>query len=101
MKFSLTFFVIVASIIAIWIFAEIKRVKHKIFAIAIILMLLFFYFSFTSVFKNRNIDFMSIDGLVIASEIYFSWITSFFGNIKTITSNALKIDFEKNNSLFS
>jgi len=91
---------IIISILAIGIYmmAEVRRFKHKLWALLIIGLLLFAYISFTLTLKGKNIDFKSVSGLIQAGKIYFSWLGGVFGNMKTITSNAIKMDWSANDS---
>lgn len=83
----------VLAIIVIWIFIEVKRLKHKLFAVLLIVMILFFYISVTVTLKGQDIDLKSIPGIKEAGGIYLSWIGSIFTNLKTLTTNAIKMDW--------
>ncbi len=96
MEVGLTVFIIAALIIAIWIIVEIKRMRHKIFAIFLIALVLFLYISSTFVFKGHDIDFKTFSGISTATNLYFSWLGSIFGNIKSITTSAIKMDWKGN-----
>ena len=82
-------------ILGIWILVETKRMKHKIFAIILIALILVSYFGFSSVIKNNNIDLKTVEGLSKVTKLYFLWFGSLFGNMKSITTNAIKIDWSK------
>ncbi|HTY43748.1 MAG TPA: hypothetical protein VMC80_00710 [Patescibacteria group bacterium] len=82
--------VILALIVIIWVSAEFKRAKHKFLAIFLVAVILFIYFSATSVFSGKNVDLKSIGGITDAFKIYFSWLGSAFGSVQTFTSNAVK-----------
>ena len=97
MVVGVTFFIIAVLIIAIWVIIEIQRLKHKIFAIVLILLILFSYISATIIFRGQNLDFKTIPGVIEASKIYFSWLVSVFGNVKVITTNAVKMDWSGEN----
>tara|TARA_B100000315_G_scaffold193550_1_gene184073 strand:- start:26 stop:343 length:318 start_codon:yes stop_codon:yes gene_type:complete len=77
----------------IWIIIEIKRFKHKIFAIILIAFIIFAYVGFVVISQDNNIDLTSVSGVVDATKIYFSWIGSVFVNIKTATVNTIKLDW--------
>jgi len=95
---AITFLVIAVLIIAIWVIIEVKRMRHKIFAIFLIALILFGYFSFTFVLRDKNVDYSSFSGILKGTEIYFSWLGSIFGNAKTVTTNAIKMDWGGNKS---
>ena len=99
MMIGTTFLVIAGLIIAVWMVIELKRFKHKIFALFLIGLILFAYISSTIVFKGQDINFKSASGLSKASNLYFTWLGSFFGNVKTATGNVIKMDWGSKNAL--
>ncbi len=96
MALGVTIFIIAILIIAIWVIIEMKRMRHKIFAIFLIGLILFSYLSFTFVFKNHELDLTSINGIGEASGLYFSWLGGIFLNLKSITSKAVDMDWKGN-----
>jgi hypothetical protein len=94
---------IIISLLAIGIYmlAEFRKVKHQIWAVIIIGLLLFGYLSFTWVLRGRDIDYGTASGLFEATKIYFLWIGSIFGNMRTITGNAVDMDWGVNESKVS
>ncbi len=80
-----------------WFILEFKRLKHRIFAIFIIVFIIFLYLSMTIVFKYKNVDYKTIPGIMDATKIYFSWLFSVSGNFKSITTNAIQMDWSGNN----
>ena len=99
MAIGMTLFIVAILIIAIWVVVEIRRFKHKLFAIFLIALILFGYLSFTISFKDRAVDLKTIEGLTTASKIYFSWLGSMFGNLKSVTSYAVKKDWDGNETV--
>ncbi len=97
MAVGVTLLVVAILIIAIWIIIEVKRFKHKLFAIFLIILILFTYLSFTSVLKGKDINLKSIEGLQEASSLYLSWLGSIFGNLKSITTHAIDMDWKSIN----
>jgi len=83
-------------IVAIWVVIEVKRLKHKIFAILLIGLIIFAYVSFAMVFKDQEVNFKTIPGLFDASKIYFSWLLSITGNMHSITTHAIQMDWQGN-----
>jgi hypothetical protein len=96
---GVTLFIVAVVVIAIWVFIEIKRLKHKIFAVFLICLILFGYFSFLFVFKGKDINYKSIPGVIDATKIYFNWLFSIVGNFKSITTNAVKMDWQGNKTI--
>jgi len=86
--------VIAILIAVIWIFVELKRFKHKIFAMLLIAVILFSYFGFVMAIKGQEIDFKSVDGLKTAGGLYWAWLGNIFGNFKSMTTHAIKLDWK-------
>lgn len=96
MVIGTTILVIAILIVSIWIIIEIKRFKHKLLAIFLVALILFTYISFVSVIKGKEIDFKSVEGLKEAGGLYLSWLGSVFSNLKTLTVNAVNMDWKAN-----
>ncbi len=96
MVVGITLFVVAALVAAIWIIIEMKRLKHKLFAIFLIFLVLFTYISFTVVLKDHDVDIKTVPGMVEATKLYFSWLGSVFSNMKSITVQAIKMDWSGN-----
>ena len=92
------FFVIILLIIAIWIIVEIRRFKHKIFAIFLILLIVFLYVSTVVIFNNQEVELTSISGISSATKLYFSWLASAGDNLKTMAANVIKLDWLYDNA---
>lgn len=92
-----TLLIVAVLIIAIWVIIEIKRFKHKLFAILLIVLILFTYLSFTAVLKGKDIDFKTGAGLKEAGTLYVAWLGSIFGNLKSITTQAVRMDWKQVN----
>ena len=96
MAIGTTLIVIGVLVAAIWLIIEIKRFKHKIFAVLLIALILFTYISFVSVIKGKDLDLKSIEGIKSAGTLYMSWLGGIFSNFKTITNNAINMDWKFN-----
>jgi hypothetical protein len=91
--------IVVCCIIAlIWIMSEVRKIKHKVWAFALIALIIFGYISFAVTTKDQGVDYTSFSGIMKAFKIYFSWIGSLFGNFKTLTTNAVKMDWGVNSN---
>lgn len=97
MVIGTTLIVVGVLIAAIWVIIEVKRMKHKIFAFLLIGLILFTYLSFTLVLKDKGIDIKKPSGMIEGGKLYLAWLGSMFGNFKTITSNAIKLDWSGEN----
>jgi len=96
MVVGITIFIMAVLIIAIYILIEVKRLRHKLFAIFLIGLILFTYISFAVVLRGQDIDFKTITGLAEGSKLYFSWLVYVFVNLKTITIQAIQMDWGSN-----
>jgi len=62
------------------------------------IIILFSYFSFVYSIKGKDIDFKTIEGIKTAGQLYFSWLGNSFSNFKTITANAIHLDWKAENT---
>ena len=94
MAIGVTLLVIAVLLIAIWVIFEVKRFRHKLFAIFLIALILFTYLSFTAVLKGEDLDIKTVSGLKEAGSLYVSWLGSIFGNLRSITTHAVDMDWK-------
>lgn len=94
MGIAVTIIIIALIIALIWIVVELRRFKHKFWAILLILLVLVSYFGFAVTLKGKDINYKSIDGLQTVAKLYFVWLGQVFKNFKTITANAIKLDWK-------
>lgn len=94
MAIGLTLIFLIVIIIGIWLIIEVKRLKHKVFAIFLILLILFSYLSFAVVIKGKDIDLKTVGGWKTATKLYYSWLVNAFHNVKAVTSYASKQDWK-------
>ena len=93
MNLNITLVSIVILVIVLWIVMESKRCKHKVFAVFIIVMIFFAYFSFSIALNGRNLDLSTAKGIGQAGGVYLSWMASAFGNLKALTGNAINMNW--------
>lgn len=98
MLLSITLLTIIVIAAIIWIFIEAKRFNHRIFALFLVGLLIFLYLSFTIVLNGKNVDLTTLSGMQQAGGIYLSWLISIFDNLKTLTANAIHLNWGVNNS---
>jgi hypothetical protein len=97
MAIGVTLLIVGILIIAVWAIIEFKRMRHKAFAFFLIALILFTYFSFMHVVNQNKVDLTTSAGFLDASKLYFSWLGSLFGNLKSITANAINMDWSGEN----
>jgi len=90
---------VLVLVVAIWLVIEFKRFRHKLLAVFLILLILFTYFSFAGVVKDKNLDLKTFDGMKEAGKLYFLWIGHAFKNVKVVTSNVIDMDWRMNETV--
>lgn len=90
--------IIIIAILAIFFLSKINNAKHKFSLIIIVLLIVFFYFTFTSVAKSNSINLGTASGVFSTGKLYLSWLVHGFGNVKTITGNAVRMDWFPSNA---
>jgi len=88
--------IVLVAVAGIWMFLELKRMKHTILAFFIIALVLFGFFSFNIVFKGSNLSIKNVSDIEKGAQLYFSWIGSIFGNVKSLTGQAVQMNWEGN-----
>ena len=91
---GMSLLIVAGLIMAIWVIIELKRFKHKLFAMFLIVLILFTYISFAVTLRDHSVDLKTTSGIMTASKLYFSWLGSIFGNLKLMTLYATKIDWQ-------
>jgi len=99
--FSVAFVLVLVLVIGTWVIIEVKRFKHKIFAILLIVAILFTYFSFFMAVKGQDLDFKTVDGIKGAGTMYVMWLGNAFSNFRVVTSNAIDMNWKVNESMKS
>ena len=92
-------FILATVIISIWILIEVKRMRHKLFALFLIGLIIVTYASMIFVFKDTPADLKTASGVIDAGKIYFNWVFSIFGNFKSLTAHTINLDWEGNKSV--
>lgn len=75
-----------------------RHVKHRFFALLFVLLIIFVYFTSTSLLSGKNLDLKTFDGWTSFGKIYFSWLWHAGGNAKAVIGNAIKMDWVGNSS---
>lgn len=87
---------VIVGIVAI----RLNHLRHRIFIVLLIMLALFLYSTMALVSTRNNIDFGSTEGVFHAIKAYTGWLANGFQNLKTITGNALKMDWGSSDSSF-
>ena len=76
-----------------------KYIEHKVIVVVLVLLFVFILISFLTItgsIKSYNIDWKSADGIVQIGKVYVSWIGQVFVNLKTMTGNAVNLNWHGN-----
>lgn len=82
--------------IFVWITFSFKKMKHKIFALLLVSLLLLGYLSFTYSVNPEKVDLSSFKN---AGRIYVNYLGFVFNNVFTITGYVVNMDWSINSSL--
>jgi len=92
------FVLLVGIVVALMIYIGlgIKSHQHKGIAVLLIVFLLFAVYAFNATFAGKDVQIKTLGDAVDAVKLYFSWFGLFFENIKTVTTQAVKVDWKMN-----
>ena len=88
--------IIVILIATIFVFVKFKYIKHKLSWIIVLVLILLFYIGFLASTSGENINFSTFEGSQTGIKLYLSWLGQSFDNMKTITGQAIKLDWGAN-----
>ena len=98
---SINWIIIGILILVGFISIRLNNLKHRFFIIILILLALFLYSSMAFTTESKDLDLSSSEGAFSASKIYFGWLANGFQNLKSITGNAIRMDWTSTNRSFS
>jgi hypothetical protein len=79
-------------------FIRFDHAKHKFVWVAIIFVAVILIVGFFLSVSGKKIDYNSPEGLKTAGGLYLSWFANSFNNVKTLTGDAIKMDWTGNSS---
>ncbi len=91
--------VVIAIITVIFLFVKLRYIKHKLSWIVVLLLVLLFYVGFLASTAGHEIDLNSFEGTQTAIKLYFGWLATNFVNLRALTANAVKMDWNTNFSV--
>lgn len=80
----------VILVFALLIIMKVTRMRHRLLAVILMIIVIFLYFSFNFALDGHDIDLTTAKGVTKTFGIYFSWLNSAFGNIQGITSRVVE-----------
>jgi len=88
--------VIIALVIIAFFFLRMRHIKHKVFLIIAIFVLLFIYVTGSQLLSDQDVNWKSASDVGQVIKIYFSWLGSVTDNFKNIATNTIKMDWKLN-----
>ena len=95
MAVSLIILGVIVLVVAIYFIFRFIKIKHTFFAIFLISLVLFGFFSVNMAFKGE-VPMNSISDLSSAIKIYLVWVGNSFNNLKIITTNVIQMNWQGN-----
>jgi ACR3 family arsenite efflux pump ArsB len=72
---------------------KVQHVRHRVSWIVLVILGIFIYITFVAISLDKSFDLTSVSGFKEASLFYFSWLVNAFKNIRTLTGNAISMDW--------
>jgi hypothetical protein len=85
--------IVLICIAFILFYAKLRYIHHKLHWLFLILLFLFIYISFTASIGGQNLDLKTLGGWEKAGNIYWNWLGNAFDNAKSVTTHAIKLDW--------
>jgi len=95
---TFNWWIIVILVALVWGLLKIRFLKHKLYMVLLLVLVLVLYTTSSVLIAKENIDLSSFDGFVALGKAYLSWAEVLFSNVKSITSNVVKMDWSYSNS---
>ncbi|MBS3072778.1 hypothetical protein J4477_03015 [Candidatus Pacearchaeota archaeon] len=89
--------VIVILVALIFLFVKLRYLKHKLIWVVLLVFVLLVYLGFVLSITGQNIDLKTPDGAKLAVKLYLGWMGNSFVNLKTLTGQAVKLDWKSFN----
>jgi hypothetical protein len=96
MEMSVVFFVIGVLILSVFVMFKMKAIQHKFMTVFLISLILFSFFSFYFAFKGKDISIKTVSDIGKVTKLYFSWLGGVFNNMKILTTQAIKMNWQSN-----
>jgi hypothetical protein len=90
------FALVIAGVFAL----KMNHMRHRVWILLIIVFGLFLSISITMVYKQNQIKLNSAEDFFKAGGIYLGWLGHSFDNLKSLTGNAVNMDWTATNGTF-
>jgi len=87
---------VIAALIAL----KMNHLRHRIWILALVFLALFLYTSAAIVYNENELTFDSMEGIFSSIKIYIGWLGNGFQNLKTLSGNAINLDWTDSNETF-
>lgn len=91
--------IIVLVLVAI-VLLKTNHFRHRMWIFLLILLTLFLYVSLTLVKNQNDLSFNSTEGVFNSIKVYIGWLANGFQNLKSITGNAIGMDWTSTDKTF-
>ncbi|MBS3070800.1 hypothetical protein J4407_00660 [Candidatus Pacearchaeota archaeon] len=88
---------VIILIVVVFIVMKVANVKQEIVIKLTLALFLLLTISLTYVYFKTDPDLSSVSGAVEFGKTYFLWFGNAWNNVRTLTSNTLKMDWSYNN----
>lgn len=92
--------IIIVLIVIAFFLLKTNHFRHRMWIILLIFLALFLYISITLVNAKHDLDANSTEGFFNSVKVYMGWLANGFQNLKTITGNAIKMDWTSTDETF-
>lgn len=91
--------IIILVLVAI-VLLKTNHFRHRMWIFLLVILVLFLYISLTLVKTQNDLSFNSTEGAFNSLKVYFGWLANGFQNLKSITGNAIKMDWTSTDKTF-
>jgi hypothetical protein len=77
-----------------------KHFRHRLTIVFLIFLVVFLYTTISIVNRTNSLDLTTTEGFLSSVKVYTGWLAHGFDNLKSITGNAVKMDWTSTNSTF-
>ena len=79
---------------------KVNHLRHRIWILALVFLALFLYTSAAIVYSENELRFNSMEGIFNSMKIYIGWLGNGFQNLKSLSGNAVDMDWANSNETF-
>ncbi|MFA5020111.1 MAG: hypothetical protein WC533_03350 [Candidatus Pacearchaeota archaeon] len=84
--------------VAIFVFVELKYLRHKFKWVLLLTLLLIVIITFMMSISGQDVNLKTGDGVKLAFKLYGAWIKQSFANMKVLTAHAIKLNWAGNST---